>query len=768
MGSRVTDPEILVNADRFERVESSDAIKHPNGIKPINSEKIMFKNVLVKFSKRAFLVLVGYLVCYLNVSLILPVLALCTFIWYDSTRSEKTVKIRQKIAASGLTKEHFKKIVEELPSWVTFPDRERAEWLNEIITQLWPSLNCFVVKYCRGKIQTNIRKKVDSFRFEDLDFGNKPPKIDGVKVYDKFVAKEAVIIDFEVFYDGDCDINFSVSGTQVGRIRDFQMGVDVRVVLKPILLKSPIIGGVQIFFLNLPDISFDLEGITGIPGLSYIVRQKIEEIIYKKVVFPNNITKRFTKTIEAAELKSIEPEGVLRVHVFEAKDLEKKDVTGKSDPYVILNVGAQEFKTHIIKRDLNPKWDCYCEFIVLDPLAQQLYFKLYDQDEFREDDFLGSGAVEIFKVIKDQDNDRWFALDDAKHGKIHLRFSWLGLSAQRDNVDAALQETRLLKTENLHSALLVVYVDSAVNLKKIKSYKKPDPYMVLTVGRNQVKSRVKKHTTNPIWEQGFYLLVRNPENDSLIVNIIDKHTDATLDRFVYSVRSLLGKESMQVSKEEIELSANPNSKIIVSVQLRILHNALFETDYSDSDPEEYRPNEAEEFSRFDSEENESNKLIEESIRKSQSSSVGAPPTIRTSQFQTLPEHLGRIELTLSYSELRQKLLVTVHRVANLPLIDPAHIPDPYVKLRLGSLENTSVKGKTKVVVDSCDPIFEEDFEYLLSENDLPTQKLVVTVKNKKLFSSSVLGQTVIGLKGLQKVEEPVRGWYDLTEEQVSD
>jgi len=51
----------------------------------------------------------------------------------------------------------------------------------------------------------------------------------------------------------------------------------------------------------------------------------------------------------------------LRVHVFEARDLEKKDVTGKSDPYVILKVGAQEFKTPVIKRDLNPQWDHYCE-----------------------------------------------------------------------------------------------------------------------------------------------------------------------------------------------------------------------------------------------------------------------------------------------------------------------------------------------------------------------------------------------------------------------
>lgn len=54
-------------------------------------------------------------------------------------------------------------------------------------------------------------------------------------------------------------------------------------------------------------------------------------------------------------------QGVLRIHVFEAKNLEKKDITGKSDPYVVLNVGAQEHTTHVVKRDLNPQWDYWCE-----------------------------------------------------------------------------------------------------------------------------------------------------------------------------------------------------------------------------------------------------------------------------------------------------------------------------------------------------------------------------------------------------------------------
>lgn len=126
-------------------------------------------------------------------------------------------------------------------------------------------------------------------------------------------------------------------------------------------MKLPLIGGIQVYFLNAPNINFTLDGLSSIPGLSAFIRSKIEEKITKKIVFPNKVTKRFSKSVEPSELKALEPAGVLRVHVFEAKDLMAKDITGKSDPYAILFVGAQEHKTPTVNQSLNPKWDDWCE-----------------------------------------------------------------------------------------------------------------------------------------------------------------------------------------------------------------------------------------------------------------------------------------------------------------------------------------------------------------------------------------------------------------------
>lgn len=43
----------------------------------------------------------------------------------------------------------------------------------------------------------------------------------------------------------------------------------------------------------------------------------------------------------------------------------KKDISvlgkGKSDPYAIVTVGSQQFRTQIIDSTVNPKWDYWCE-----------------------------------------------------------------------------------------------------------------------------------------------------------------------------------------------------------------------------------------------------------------------------------------------------------------------------------------------------------------------------------------------------------------------
>lgn len=138
--------------------------------------------------------------------------------------------------------------------------------------------------------------------------------------------------------------------------------------MKPLISEMPMVGGLQVFFLNNPIIDFDLVGVADLldmPGLSDLLRRIIVEQVAAMMVLPNKLPIQLSDAVPAAALKTPEPEGVLRIHVVEAKDLMKKDIgvlgKGKSDPYAVIQVGAQEFRTKIIDNTVNPKWDFWCE-----------------------------------------------------------------------------------------------------------------------------------------------------------------------------------------------------------------------------------------------------------------------------------------------------------------------------------------------------------------------------------------------------------------------
>lgn len=73
-------------------------------------------------------------------------------------------------------------------------------------------------------------------------------------------------------------------------------------------------------------------------------------------------------------------------------------------------------------------------------------------------------TIEIANVVKKGEVDTWLNLEQAKHGMVHLRLTWLELSSNKDDLKAALAETQMLRVTDMSTALLTVFVDSAKNL----------------------------------------------------------------------------------------------------------------------------------------------------------------------------------------------------------------------------------------------------------------------------------------------------------------
>ena len=162
-------------------------------------------------------------------------------------------------------------------------------------------------------------------------------------------------------------------------------------------------------------------------------------------------------------------QGVVRIFVVEARNLENKDISfikkGKSDPYAIVTVGNQTFKTRTIDNDLNPKWNEFYEAVVQSASSQRVRVELYDEDPGNADDELGRVSLELDDVRAKGMIDAWYPLEGAEKGDLHLRIYWMSLTRDPRDFDADVWDNAWLNANRpMHSALLTVYVDSATDL----------------------------------------------------------------------------------------------------------------------------------------------------------------------------------------------------------------------------------------------------------------------------------------------------------------
>lgn len=785
----------------------SKATEDSNLAKKSSNDSIV--SIILNVVKKASVVGIVYFAGYMQWSVAWFIGPVILFVLRDQwKKSSDTRRAIAKEVALSSEKDVILARLNDLPAWVFFPDIERAEWLNRIIKQVWPNVNHYARAIVRDSIQPALKEslekyKLHGFKFERIILGTVPFRIGGVKVYDKNIDRNEIVMDLDIFYAGDCDITFYLSGMK-GGIRDFQLHGMLRVVMKPLITNMPLIGGLQVFFLNNPDIDFDLLGIADVldmPGLSDILRRIVVETVASLMVLPNKFPIKLSDEVDAVELKAPEPEGVLRVHVIEARHLMKKDISvlgkGKSDPYAVVTVGAQEFKTKVIDNSVDPKWDYWCEFQILESNGQQLYIHLWDKDDTGDDESLGRATIEVSNIVKKGSDDMWLTLEQAKHGMVHLRLTWLTLSKNYGDLDAVLQETQMLRASNLNTALLTVFLDSAKNLPQARASTKPDPYAVLKVGNSTQQTNVLMRTIHPVWEQGFTFLVSNPENDSMFLSIMDQKTSTEIGNFIYKIKNLGTRTNLEMSKEPFGLlKSGPESKVVMSIHLRILKRTEEEPQMMGDDPKSAEftteweaptvsedgsqgssrtGNDKEELSSADRRSIDTGE-VDEIIENSSVSHVSTVPSTQNMEglLYRTPSMtssagdagLGRIQMTLRYSVQRQRLIVVVHKVMNIPIKDPSSIPDPYVKLYLLPERAKDTKRKTQVIKDNCNPVFDESFEYVLNPAELGTKQLEVTVgTQKQLFysSSNILGQVIIDL-GKLNLSQPYNMWFDLQPE----
>uniref|UniRef100_A0A5F9DFV8 Extended synaptotagmin-2 n=1 Tax=Oryctolagus cuniculus TaxID=9986 RepID=A0A5F9DFV8_RABIT len=474
-----------------------------------------------------------------------------------------------------------------LLAWVHFPDTERAEWLNKTVKHMWPFICQFIEKLFRETIEPAVRganTHLSTFSFTKVDVGEQPLRINGVKVYTENVDKRQIILDLQISFVGNCEIDLEIKRyfCRAG-VKSIQIHGTMRVILEPLIGDMPLVGALSIFFLRKPLLEINWTGLTNlldIPGLNGLSDTIILDIISNYLVLPNRITVPLVSEVQIAQLRFPIPKGVLRIHFIEAQDLQGKDtylkglVKGKSDPYGIIRVGNQIFQSKVIKENLSPKWNEVYEALVYEHPGQELEIELFDEDPDK-DDFLGSLMIDLIEVEKERLLDEWFTLDEVPKGKLHLKLEWLTLMPNASNLDKVLTDIRADKdqaNDGLSSALLILYLDSARNLpsgKKINS--NPNPLVQMSVGHRAQESKIRYKTNEPVWEENFTFFIHNPKRQDLEIEVKDEQHQCSLGNLKIPLSQLLASDDMTVNQRFQLSNSGPNSTIKMKIALRVLH-----------------------------------------------------------------------------------------------------------------------------------------------------------------------------------------------------
>uniref|UniRef100_A0A8C7TNA3 Extended synaptotagmin 2 n=1 Tax=Oncorhynchus mykiss TaxID=8022 RepID=A0A8C7TNA3_ONCMY len=746
----------------------------------------------MKFAKTFIVILPIYVLGYFEFSFSWVLIGLAIFFWWRRNQGHKNNRLTRALAFL----EHEEKTVKqhlstsELPPWVHFPDVERVEWLNKTVKQMWPYICQFVDKLFRETIEPAVKGAnvhLSSFCFTKIDMGDKPLRVNGVKVYTENVDKRQIIMDLEIRY----------SHMHCGSIwRYLFISLHIKTIYIYIFLK--IFSACFLFFFQLLDINWTgLTNMLDIPGLNGLCDNLIQDIIYSYLVLPNRITIPLVGEAQLAQLRFPIPKGVLRIHFLEAQDLLGKDkflgglIKGKSDPYGVLHIGNQLFQSKVVKENIHPKWNEVYEALVYEHSGpQNLEIELFDEDT-DQDDFLGSLLIDVAELQKEQKVDEWFVMEEVNTGKLHLKLEWLSLLPTPEKLDQVLTSIKADKgqaNDGLSSALLVVYLDSARNL----------PSLTLSSFPNQTRYK----TNEPVWEEAFTFLIHNPKCQELEVEVKDEKHECSLGTLNLPLVRLLEAEDMTLHQRFPLKNSGPSCTLKIKIALRVLClEKLIASDQtssvqvrkaSTSNPipmkspsvsEPPNPVPVLDLPRGDDEPYSGGPVgigLADAGRSTSNLAIsgsqkhlahrGSTPSIASDisnpyATQELQQRLrelqngsasnfplGEVQLTVRHSSQRNKLIVVVHACRNL-IAFTDHLSDPYVRLYLLPDKRRSGRRKTHTHKKTLNPVYDQIFEFSVSIVELHRRTLDVAVKNGgNIFSKhkGLLGKVRLDLSSYNR------------------
>ncbi|XP_026068796.1 extended synaptotagmin-1 isoform X1 [Carassius auratus] len=691
------------------------------------------KAILWTFGKCLTALLPVYLAGYYRMSTSLVVFGMMVYAGWKHSREAKEARLKSAIELVNDEQEYISsksfRSRRDLPSWVSFPDVEKVEWLNKIIQQAWPFIGQYLEKLLTETIAPSIRgssSHLQTLSFTKVDFGGKPMKVVGVKAHAEN-EKGQILLDVYISYVGDVEINVEVKRyfCKAG-VKGIQLHGMMRVILEPLIGDVPIVGAVTMFFIQRPKLTINWTGLTNlldVPGLNVMSDTMIMDAIASFLVLPNRLTVPLVADLHVAQLRCPLPRGVVRIHLLEADGLASTDnyvkgvMAGMSDPYALLRVGPQTFKSRHLDNTLNPKWNEMYEVIAHEVPGQELEVEVFDKDP-DHDDFLGRTKLDLGIVKKSKIVDEWFNLKDTPSGRIHLRLEWLTLEADTERLEEVLKRNESVVSRTAKppsAAILTVYLDKAEALPMKKGNKDPNPIVQISVQDVTRDSRICWSTVNPQWEDAFTFFIRDPSKQDISVQVKDNDRVQVLGSLSIPVSRLLSCQDLTLDEWFNLKDSGPASRIHINTVLRVL-------------------------------------WLDEAAATS--SLLSSDPLSKSSRPQKTTPH----------SSFATEGVLRIHLVEAQNLVPKDNMmrgmvkgkSDPYVKIQIGG-----ETFKSRVIKENLSPTWNEMYEVVLTQ--LPGQELTLEVFDKDMdMKDDFMGRLKMNLSDIIS-SQYINEWFTLSD-----
>merc|ERR1711874_170266 len=123
--------------------------------------------------------------------------------------------------------------------------------------------------------------------------------------------------------------------------------------------------------------------------------------------------------------------GTMKIKIHQAKELEKKDLVQKADPYLVIRFGLQESKSEKVKNSLTPVWNYETTIDLQRTSPSMIEIQLMDWERIGKDEPMGKVVLPVGEAVKKSAKGSfWMDLQDCKSGKILISTEFNGSDAK--------------------------------------------------------------------------------------------------------------------------------------------------------------------------------------------------------------------------------------------------------------------------------------------------------------------------------------------------